>query len=143
MLYAIGGPPGSGKTAYVKSRRVPGDLIVDWDDLMRSLSGLPMHQRDPRLVPFVAEAVSALRLRLHRPHSTHDAWFIIDGATKAERDYYRETFRATVILLVTAPAVCKMRCSPRPIDDWDQAIDRWWALYEPPADGEAVEIIHG
>lgn len=43
------GLPGSGKTTFVHEALQPGDTYWDYDEVMQSLSGLPMHQEDPTL----------------------------------------------------------------------------------------------
>jgi 5-methylcytosine-specific restriction protein A len=42
--YVICGPPGSGKTTWVKQRAKPGDLVFDADYLMSQLFSTPLHQ---------------------------------------------------------------------------------------------------
>lgn len=38
----VTGPPGSGKTTFVRERRAPGDLVFDWDELAATLFDVPL-----------------------------------------------------------------------------------------------------
>ena len=41
----ICGPPGSGKSTYLRTHARPGDLQWDWDRVEAAVTGLPMQQR--------------------------------------------------------------------------------------------------
>lgn len=48
--WVICGPPGSGKTTYVRLRARPGDLVWDWDEVMAIMTRLPIQHRPPDLI---------------------------------------------------------------------------------------------
>ena len=43
-VFLVGGPPGSGKSTFVKNNAKPSDIIIDLDEIMASLSRLPLYQ---------------------------------------------------------------------------------------------------
>jgi broad-specificity NMP kinase len=42
--YVVSGPPGAGKTTWVKQHAKPGDLVFDADYLVSQLFTTPLHQ---------------------------------------------------------------------------------------------------
>ena len=43
-IHLICGPPRSGKSTLIEQRRRPGDFLIDYDEIMRAVTGLPLHQ---------------------------------------------------------------------------------------------------
>ena len=128
------GPPGSGKSGYVTKRARWGDLIVDFDALAAAMTGLPLYDRSPSIIPFVAEARDALIRRLCRPSGVRHAWIIHGGAKQAERQSLIDAGAKLVMLEV--PAVeCIRRISQDPRraarwELWKPIVEQWWATYE-------------
>lgn len=130
------GPPGSGKTTYVKERMQPGDLVVDMDAIYSALSGLPWYNKPPELLPFVAAARDAVIERLQRPSNVRHAWVIATAPKKAEREELRRKLQAEVIILDVSAEECKRRIRQdlrraEQAVGWDLLIDKWWEEYEP------------
>lgn len=129
------GPPGSGKTSYVRERARWGDMIVDMDALYAAISGLPWYEKPDVLLPFVAEARDALIARLNRPSEIRHAWILMSGARRADRDALRQRLNAEVVVLEIGASECMRRIS---LDErrrdktqrWHELIERWWREYE-------------
>jgi hypothetical protein len=59
VITVITGPPCSGKSTYARQNASPGDVIVDFDDIARSLGSAAAWDHDPRLREIAAAAWSA------------------------------------------------------------------------------------
>ena len=128
------GPPGAGKTTYVRERAVAGDLIVDVDTLFAALSGQPLYQKPPLLLPYVLAARDGALGRLERGPAP--AWVITQGVTAAERETLRARFAAEVVVLETPAITCLERIAlderrAGQLDEWLPRVLRWWREYEP------------
>jgi hypothetical protein len=129
------GPPGSGKTTYVKERIQPGDLVYDLDDLWCALTWQPRYAKPDSLLPYMRAVrgaiVSLLTADINRPRS----WIITCGPTRAERSYLQDKLRAEVVMLAVDAKTCIERIqadSERTARraDWKELVDDWWAKYE-------------
>jgi len=124
------GPPGAGKTTYVREHAQPGDLIIDLDALYQAIGNADLHQHPAALMPFACEARDALVHRLSRRSDLRHAWVITTAPKKNERQRYTDA-GADVIVLDTPAEVCQQRTRDRPsMAEWAQAIARWWTEYE-------------
>ena len=122
------GPPGSGKSTYVAERLYPGDVVCDLDAIVAAITAQPLHTKPVAALPLAWEMRDAFLSRLLRPLQVHHAWVIAGAPKRSERDRYRMA-GARVVLLPVPAAECKARADRGP--DWRDAIDRWWADYEP------------
>ena len=48
-IYLVYGPPLSGKTSYVHDVLIPGDLVIDMDNIWQCISGLTRYQKPGKL----------------------------------------------------------------------------------------------
>lgn len=130
------GPPGSGKSSYVRERAAPGDLTVDLDALASALSGLPWYDQPDGILDFALRcqdaAINALAIGVPMRH----AWLIIRGALRSERAQFRRMFDANVVVLAVPAAEClrrighdEARCVV-PYSEWERRVRGWWAAYE-------------
>ena len=132
----VAGPPGSGKSTYVRERMKRGDLLVDVDLLMSALSGEPPHATPGHIVPFALAAREAVLKRLLSPSGVGAAWVIGCLPRAAERQQIARSHRASVVVLETPADVCKERIAEAedrqawPASTWTDAIDQWWIQYE-------------
>lgn len=53
QVYLIYGAPLSGKSTYVKQRLKYNDVVFDYDDIMRTITGLPYQTNNKRVQPIV------------------------------------------------------------------------------------------
>lgn len=139
----ICGPPGSGKTTYVKEHSSYGDLILDLDWVWQSLSGLPAYLEKPGpLMPFVFTVRDAIYQRLTEESDLERAWIIAGAPASQEREQLSARLNAEVVLLKVPIAVCLERIekdekrlgSSSTSRPW---IERWWSLYTP-RDGDIL-----
>jgi 5-methylcytosine-specific restriction protein A len=133
----VSGPPGSGKTTYVKSRARWGDLIVDMDALYIALSGLPWYEKPDALLPFVAEARDAVINRLYRESHVRKAWLVTSESSGSKLGQLSRRLGAEVVVLEVPANECLRRIAndERRADKaelWQPIVERWWRNYSPP-----------
>jgi len=135
------GPPGAGKTTYVKKSMSYGDIIVDMDAFYYAVSGLDWYKKPECLLPFVCEARYTIINRLSKPSNKNSAWVIRSGAKKKEREKLQEELGAQVIVIEKSLHEC---INPISKDEfrsnfevWEKLLRRWWEEYEK-SEGDVV-----
>ena len=131
----ICGPPGSGKTSYVKAHKRWGDLVIDRDWILMAISGEDYYDNPEALRPLAEAARSAIIGRMRSSVDISTAWVIIGGARIADRDRWRTEYNAKVIMLEVSPNECVRRITSdeRRKDKyelWQPIVARWWDRYE-------------
>lgn len=130
------GPPGSGKTTYVRERAHRGDLIIDLDFIFAAISGLPLYDKPVGLLNVALEVKDFLIAKLRGQSGINRAWIVTGGAARAEREEIARKTGGRVIVLAVPAHECLARISK---DDrrvgtseaWQSRIERWWREYEP------------
>jgi 5-methylcytosine-specific restriction protein A len=123
------GAPCSGKKAYVTAHMALGDIVLDVDALHTALTGLPTHDQEQTVLPFVYEARDAVRKKLEQSGFGRRVWVIASAATVKQRQQWRHLCRQEHH--VTADmTVCLNRAKvERPIE-WQGYIKQWFADFE-------------
>ncbi|MBE9509154.1 MAG: HNH endonuclease [Chloroflexi bacterium] len=142
-VIAVCGPPGAGKSSYVRERHKWGDLVLDLDTLIEALGWLPSYEKPWGLMPFAWDARDAVLKRLERPSRILRAWVIATAPRSEQRGRLRSRFRASVVVLETPHAECLRRIGEDErradkLDQWTPIVRRWWNAYEP---SEADKVI--
>ena len=135
LVTVVCGPPGAGKSTWVRERMRWGDLLLDLDALYVAMSGLPQYDKPDTLLPFVMEARDAILERLVRPSEITRAWVVTTAPKRLERDRLRRTLKAKVIVIETSASECIKRigCDERRsdrVDLWRDKVEGWWSNYE-------------
>lgn len=119
------GPPGSGKSSYVRERVKFGEMVVDVDELFRALTLRPMWEKPPQLIGAV------LAVRDYLIESFEPAWVISSNAERGYREGMREKYGAEVVVLETPAEVCLARIEADGREgEWGPRVARWWEEYE-------------
>ena len=126
MRYLVTGPPGSGKTTWVKTVAKPGDIVWDADAVKASLTGEDPHTERPDLLPLLEAWFDSLARYLRHHNPTGDVYVIRSCADADEADQMRGLIRAHVITLDPGKHVCLARCRDRS-PAVAAAIERWYA----------------
>ena len=141
-LTIVCGPPGAGKSTWVRERALPSDLVICMDSLARGHLGA-----DRRVALAPAQVGDVLRLRnellgdlMRRsaagrwPH----AWLIALEPEAQWRTWWRDTVKPERIVVLATPAEeCKRRVAADAAggdarsSEAAQLIDRWWSSYAP------------
>jgi hypothetical protein len=113
------GPPGSGKSTYVKNNKGPDDLVIDVDEMFRALSLSALHEKPECLLPFVLAARDAVLALLARgflgpPH----AWVVMCGENNEARAELAASLGAAVVVLPVPVGECRRRMTSQGRPDW-------------------------
>lgn len=136
----VAGPPGSGKTTWVRRRMRRGDLVLDLDAILAALCGRDWYDKPPGVLSFALEAKAAVLERLGAPSGVRRAWLIDAAPRRSQRGVYRERLGARITVLATGPQEClrRIRADARRGSHWQAwqpIVQDWWERYEPdPAD---------
>lgn len=124
MIVVIG-PPGSGKSTYVRERMKYGELVVDVDELFRALTLRPLWDHPPMAINAV------LTVRDYVIENYEPAWVISTNAGRDYREGMREKYGAEVVVMETPAEVCLARIEADGREgEWGERVTRWWAEYE-------------
>lgn len=96
--YIVYGPPLSGKTAYVNQVLTRGDLVVDMNELFRSLSGLNTYDKPNSLASNVISVYNFLLDQIKTRYGKWGTAYIIGGfADKYKREKLADDLGAELI----------------------------------------------
>ena len=110
----VSGPPGSGKSTYLRQHVGPNDVVIDLDAIQRELSGLPEHHTGGKWVALSLNERNR-RLRALAEDTTHErAWFVIAAPVPMERQWWVETLGAELVLMRTPLDECIRRINADP-----------------------------
>ena len=130
------GPPGAGKTTYVRDNMRPtSDLVLDIDRIYVALSGMGKYSKPDSLLPFVTAAFDAVVGQLSDGvGDLRHAWVITCSPTEAERGRLGEALGAKVVVLDTDATTCIRRIEKDPSRAaqaalWEALVHRWWDRY--------------
>jgi len=100
------GPPGSGKSTYVKGNIAGNDTLIDLDACLETVSGITDAPKE-YLTPAIRMRNRMLANLAKQRHGS--AWFIVSAPTKRERDWWAAILGATVINLDVPIKECERR----------------------------------
>jgi len=132
------GPPGSGKSRYVRERAQHGDLIWDHDLVTNALSGnkLEKYDKPAALLQFVMAARAGVLKQLESsPGNVRHAWIILTEPNAARRKALAARLSAEVVVLAVDPNACMRNILNDPdrglrkMQLSESLILKWWKDY--------------
>lgn len=132
----ICGPPGAGKTTYVKKYMRHGDLILDLDRIFVALSGCEKYDKPPSVLPYALTAYDAVVSQLANEVESNQAWVLSCSAKRDERRELQQALGAKLVMLDEDMNTCIKRIKEDPLRSaqlpmWRKIIEKWWRDYEP------------
>lgn len=138
------GPPGAGKSTYVRKHAHPHDRIICFDQIAKELfppikggvgtrpelSGTLIRDILRKRNQAIAECTTP-----HAPTLWHGAWVILVEPRGQHRMWWHTTLGARVVVLPTPPSLCMVRCEldtlagDRRRGDAIRYIGTWWSMY--------------
>ena len=144
VFYVMVGPPGSGKTSYIR-KYLPQALRLSLDDLRLMLSGRPFDLRYERMVSVLGEAlmrVSLSRLKEWRRDCVYDATNVTREVRLRSLAIAQEFDLPAVAIFADTPmevALARNRRRRRKVPE--DVIERFYRLLEPPSIDEGFEEV--
>ena len=133
-VFLVYGPPLAGKTTYTKSVALPGDLIVDLDNVWECISGQPRYIKPARLKSIAFGVRDYLMDSLRVRNGKWQTAYIVGGyPLSSERERILTTYGARPVGIIPEKAECIRRlqeCSDgRNKEEWRDYIEEWFRRY--------------
>ena len=130
----LAGCPGSGKTTFAMERIKYGDMILDLDLVLLSISGVDIHHDKPANLLQVGIGMYEAALR-KVDERIRFLWLIAGAPEARKREDYCEKHNLKCIVFETSPAECMKRIRddtqrPTGCRAWRLIIDDWWKRYQ-------------
>lgn len=136
----VAGPPGAGKTTYVRQQIKWGELVVDLDALFAALSGLDWYEKPAGILPFALAARDAVIAQLYQASELQWAWVITSEAHQGRLQRLVSNLDAELVMLDVDASECIRRIAnddrrKQNLDHWKSIVERWWSTYRASAQG--------
>jgi predicted kinase len=104
------GRPGSGKSTYVKSLAAPTDLVLDLDEIIASIAGLPIYHNNNKAFYEMALKTRNTRLAALSGLTRYTkCWLIVSGKTIYERVFWHLKTNSDLVVMNTPLDECLRR----------------------------------
>lgn len=130
-LTIVCGPPGSGKSTYVRERARQYDTVIDLDLIVANLSGQPIYQAGKEWLLKAAYLRNRQLIELSR--TDRPAWFIVSGRGKDERAWWSGKLQPKNMVVLDLPldeCIKRIRADDRRTDSAKlihiERARRWW-----------------
>lgn len=132
-LTIVCGPPGSGKSTYVRQHAGPRDRVICFDTIMSRITGKGPHDQERRYLGKVLDTRNAMLRALATDTEHERAWFILQGHDPAERRLWAGRLGGELLVLSTPLAECIRRINAdpdRPEERREVMIRNAWAWWD-------------
>ena len=148
QVVIVCGPPGAGKTTFVRKRKRADDVVIDLDAIVAALSLGDWYEKTPQVLRIGLDVRDFLLERLTRPSGVR-CWWLITSEADAEkrRALGMRTKANTVYVLEVSAAECMRRIANDErrsalAAQWQEIVSTWWRNYHR-NDGETVVSAEG
>jgi AAA domain len=87
MITVVTGPPCAGKTAHVRKHALPGDVVIDFDEIAKAIGSPENHDHQDWVREITAAAwAAAVKRALH--YNRHRVWIIDSRPLPVRRQDY-------------------------------------------------------
>ena len=136
-LTIVCGPPAAGKSTYVQKRKGPADVVVDLDEIVRSMGYQPRTTDWAARKRGLQRRNQMLRSLADLPNDGRRAWFVTTAPIPETRRQWAERLKATeVVVMLTPLEICLRRVHEDPersavASTQVRIIRDWWEKYAP------------
>lgn len=125
-IIVVSGPPGSGKTTWVRERIQPGEMVFDMDAIYQAITFQPEHVKSEEVKGLVFQIRDKVYEWIRLPNKVTRAYIITTIADEDKLNQLVAMFNAQSVRLYEPAKVCKQRVEGRPGNiNWNQLIDEW------------------
>ena len=133
-IFLVYGPPMAGKSSYVKSAALPGDLVIDMDSIWECISGQPRYVKPGKLRAVAFGVRDYLMDCLKVRNGKWQSAYIIGGfPLSSERERIVNTYGAREVFIEADRAEClaRLKASPsgRNEEEWSGYIEEWFRRF--------------
>lgn len=131
-IVIVTGPPGSGKSSYVRERAGPRDRVICLDTIMAKISGQPEHHAPRHLIGKAMETRNAMLRKLADDAVHERAWFIVAAPNPADRRKWARMLGGELVVLDTPLRECIRRIKaddsrpPERRAEMAEVAEKWW-----------------
>jgi predicted kinase len=130
-LTIVCGPPGSGKSSYVRKHASADDIVICLDTIMQALSSLPEHHTSVYYLPDALERRNAMLRALATESTAKAAFFIVSAPSPSDRAKWRSRLGGRLHIMETPAVECIRRIKADPSrasgkDRMIKAVVSWW-----------------
>lgn len=107
------------------SHKGPNDLVFDFDEVMRAITGLPLHHRVEGALDFVMRMRDGFLIAARKDSDIPAVWIITSNPKKQEWDTLTADLRGELIVMDEREDVCIQRTASRG-KEWACIIHNWF-----------------
>ncbi|MFF4746802.1 AAA family ATPase [Streptomyces sp. NPDC001268] len=130
MLYVITGPPGAGKSSWIKAHAKAEDVVIDLDLMALAMAGpgADHHNHTETLLKVVHRARQAAIAEAERHLDTTDVYLIHTMPSPKSRAKYKR-LGARIVTVDPGEAVVRQRVKDMRQPAMEAVVTRWYQSY--------------